>query len=183
MLRTVRAEAVTWGRAFLEAIPGEIGCFVRRRCYGYAAGAGNRVLRHVIVHHPSGLRMGERVGISSYCQLNAAGGILIQDDVVIGPGTFIWSQNHKFDALDLPISEQGYEVAPVQIDEGAWIGAGAIILPGVRIGRGTVVAAGSVVSHSTEPFSIVGGVPAKRIGTRFGIAYRQTGEHAAQHRE
>jgi galactoside O-acetyltransferase len=54
--------------------------------------------------------------------------------------------------------------APVAIDDDVWIGAGAIVLPGVRIGRGAIVGAGAVVTGNVEPFTIVGGVPARPIG-------------------
>lgn len=78
----------------------------------------------------------------------------------------IWSQNHEYGCLATPIREQGYFRAKVIIDDDVWIGAGAIILPGVRIARGTVVAAGAVVTSSTSPFDVIGGVPAKLLKTR-----------------
>ncbi len=56
----------------------------------------------------------------------------------------------------------------VIIDDDVWVGSGAIILKGVRVGRGSIIAAGAVVNKDVPPYSIVGGVPARKIGTRFG---------------
>lgn len=161
-------EGGEWGRAFLRAIPGEIGCFLRGKLYGFRAGKKTRVLSHVLIYHPGQLILGDRVGISSHCQLNAAGGITICNGVLIGPGTLIWSQNHRYQLAGIPIADQGYERAEVRIDEDVWIAAGCIILPGVHLARGTVVAAGAVVARSTEPYAIVAGIPARSIGCRRG---------------
>jgi acetyltransferase-like isoleucine patch superfamily enzyme len=60
----------------------------------------------------------------------------------------------------------GLEIAPIRIADGAWIGGGAIVLPGVTVGQGAVVAAGSVVTKDVEPFTIVAGVPTMVIGER-----------------
>jgi acetyltransferase-like isoleucine patch superfamily enzyme len=65
-----------------------------------------------------------------------------------------------------PMRFSGLDVAPISIEDDAWIGAGAIVLPGVRIGRGAVVAAGAVVTKDVESFTIVGGVPSVVIGCR-----------------
>ena len=166
IFQSCTSELRAWFRALLEAIPGELGCLFRRLFYGFVSGSGTRVLAHVTIYHPGRLTMGRNVGISSHTQMNAGGGIVIGDDVLIGPGVLIWSQNHQFGSLEVPISHQDYDSAKVTIEQGSWLAAGVIVLPGVRIAQGTVVAAGAVVTRSTEPFSIVAGVPAKPIGTR-----------------
>lgn len=163
----LRREIRDWWRALLRAIPGETGCAVRRRLYGFqAAGPGTRVLSGVIVFSPERMRIGADVGISSGCQFNANGGIVLGDHVRIGPGTIVWSQNHEFQNPDVPIALQGYERAAVTVEDDVWIAAGCIILPGVTLARGTVVAAGAVVTKSTEPYAIVAGVPARQVGHR-----------------
>jgi len=86
--------------------------------------------------------------------------------VLVGPGVIIWSQNHGYEQRELPISAQGYKRSKVTIEDDVWIGAGAIILPGVRLSRGTVVAAGAVVTRTTDPYSIVAGIPARPLGSR-----------------
>lgn len=168
MFRACVTELTDWFRTFLESVPGNIGCYLRRCLYGFVTVPGTRVLAHVRIYYPEKLVIGRNSFISSYTQINAGAGIHIGDNVLIGPGVMIWSQNHKFSSLDTPINKQGFDRAKVTIEEDVWIAAGAIVLPGVCIARGTVVAAGAVVTRSTQAFSIVAGVPAKMISTRSG---------------
>src|ERR1700675_1698142 len=160
-VRSIYSEYLEWYRSILSAIPGEIGCRVRNALYGYRAQSGCRVLRGVIVYSPEKLILGCNVGISAHVQLNAAGGIEIGDDTLIGPGCMIWSVNHRFEDLHVPIRSQGYDRESVIIGRDCWIAAHSVILPGVRIGAGSVVAAGSVVTGSCEPGSVLAGVPAR----------------------
>ena len=85
---------------------------------------------------------------------------------MVGPGVMIWSLNHQYKSRGLPIRSQGYCQKPVRIEDDVWIGAAAIVLPGVSLAQGTVVAAGAIVTKSTEPYSVVAGVPACPIGNR-----------------
>lgn len=160
-------EASAWWRATLESIPGETGCFLRRHLYGFESGAESRVLSGVRIYHPTRLVLGSRVGISSGCQINAGGGVKIGDDVLIGPDVKIWSQNHRIADLSKPIAKQGYDRHAVELSADCWIGAGAIILPGVVLAHGTVVGAGAVVTRSvTAANAIVVGNPARIIRSR-----------------
>jgi len=74
--------------------------------------------------------------------------------------------NHEFSSLEEPMRMQGIVSSPVHIEDDVWIGHGAIILKGVSVGTGAIIAAGSVVTKTVPAYSIVGGVPAKVIGTR-----------------
>jgi acetyltransferase-like isoleucine patch superfamily enzyme len=90
--------------------------------------------------------------------------IIIEDLVLIGSGVHFYVSNHRFDNPDLPIYHQGhYESKPIVVKNGAWIGANAIILPGVTIGKNSVVGAGSVVTKDIPDFSVAVGNPAKVI--------------------
>ena len=109
---------------------------------------------------------GEHVQISRNCYLNGCGNITIGDHTMLGPNTTIVSVNHRYDRLDKPIRLQGIIREPVTIEEDVWTGANITILPGVTIGRGTVVAAGAVVTKDIPPYSIAAGVPAKVVGSR-----------------
>lgn len=83
----------------------------------------------------------------------------------MGPEVMIYTANHNI-ARNLKIIEQGMDVKPVRIENDVWIGSRAIILPGVTIKKGAVIAANAVVSKNVEEYEIVGGVPAKKIGQR-----------------
>jgi acetyltransferase-like isoleucine patch superfamily enzyme len=168
-LRSLKSECLEWHRSFLAAIPGEIGCKVRNCLYGYQAERGCRVLRGVTIYFPERLKLGRNVGISPHSQFNAAGGIEIGDDTLVGPGCTFWSVNHRFDDTRVPIRLQGYDAQEIVVGRDCWIAARAIVLPGVHIGDGSVVAAGAVVNRTCAPRSILAGVPAKVIGTRESV--------------
>jgi acetyltransferase-like isoleucine patch superfamily enzyme len=90
--------------------------------------------------------------------------IIIEDDVMIGSGVHIYVENHCFDNLNIPIIDQGHSQArQVILRKGCWIGANAIILPGVTIGENVVVGAGSIVTKSIPSKAVAVGSPAKVI--------------------
>lgn len=113
-----------------------------------------------------GLRIGNHVGISQNCFIQASGMVVIGNNVLIGPGTAIYSENHNYKNLDEPINIQGVVRRGVYISDGVWIGSGVIILDGVNIGESSIIAAGAVVTKSMPAFSIIGGIPARVIGSR-----------------
>lgn len=103
------------------------------------------------------LHIGNNVSINPYFKCMSAGNIYIEDYVQIGIGTSIITNNHDFyDRAVLTVKD-------VHIKKNAWIGAGAIILPGITIGENAIVGAGSVVTHDVEANTIVAGNPAKVI--------------------
>jgi acetyltransferase-like isoleucine patch superfamily enzyme len=120
----------------------------------------------VMTNIGEGLSIGDNVGISQNCFIQVRGTVQIEDNVIIGPGVSIFSENHVYRNRDSFISCQGVDRKGVAIDKGAWIGANATILDGVTIGEGSIVAAGSVVTKNVEPYAIVGGSPAKIIKYR-----------------
>ena len=88
--------------------------------------------------------------------------------VMMGTDVTIITRNHRFDRTDIPMMEQGFEEErPVYIGNDVWIGDRALILPGVHIGDGSIIAAGAVVTKDVPPYSIVAGVPARKIRDRF----------------
>ena len=120
------------------------------------------VLRNIGV----GLTIGNNVGIAQNCFIQVRGRVKIGNDVIIGPGVSIFSENHNFTDPGLPVSAQGETRKGVIIEDGAWIGTRAIILDGVRVGKNSVVAAGSVVNRDVPQFAVVGGVPARILKER-----------------
>ena len=103
------------------------------------------------------MKIGKGVFVNHSLTCMAAGGITIDDGVMIGPNVRIVTDNHDFD------NRMVLRCKPVHIKSRAWIGVGAIILPGVTIGENAVVAAGAVVTKDVAPNTIVGGNPAKFI--------------------
>ncbi len=113
-----------------------------------------------------GLKIGNNSNIGPYCYIGCSGYIEIGNNVMISPRVSIYAENHIFESTDIPIKVQGVSKQFVKIENDCWIAANSIILAGVTIGSGSVVAAGSVVTTDVPPFSIVAGVPAKIIKTR-----------------
>ena len=105
------------------------------------------------------IKIGKNVFINHDCTFLDLGGITIEDDVLIGPKVSLITENHPLE----PANRKKLKVKPIIIKQNAWIGAGAIILPGVTVGKNAVVAAGAVVSKDVPANTVVGGVPAKII--------------------
>ncbi|GGH19225.1 acyltransferase [Mucilaginibacter phyllosphaerae] len=120
----------------------------------------------VIAQKGTGIIIGNNTGINCNGYLAGQGGIEIGDNVIIGPGVKIFSENHNYDDIDIAIKHQGVSRKPVIIKNGCWIGAGVTILAGVTIGEGCVVAAGSVVTKPVPANMVVGGIPARIIKSR-----------------
>ncbi|GAA4174859.1 acyltransferase [Gryllotalpicola koreensis] len=120
----------------------------------------------VIRNLGQGIRIGSRTAIGVRNFLHGGGGIDIGDDCLLGPDVAVLSENHIADDLDVPIRAQGEKRARVVIEDDVWLGAKAVVLAGVTIGRGAIVAAGAVVTKDVEAGAIVGGVPAREIGRR-----------------
>ncbi|MBS4016793.1 MAG: acyltransferase [Dechloromonas sp.] len=113
-----------------------------------------------------GLLVGDDVDFALGVIVTTSGGVEIGDRVLIGYRTQILSANHRVPDGMERIFDAGHVRKRVTIGSDVWIGANCIILPGVSIGRGAVVAAGSVVSKNVEPFTVVAGVPARVVRRR-----------------
>lgn len=113
-----------------------------------------------------GLVIGDRCVIGARTCVTAHESIVVGDDVWFGQDVFVSDASHGYQELETPIGAQLGVHQPVAIGTGSWIGHGAIILPGTRIGRNVVVAAGSVVRGVVEDRAVVGGSPA-RVLRRF----------------
>jgi acetyltransferase-like isoleucine patch superfamily enzyme len=120
----------------------------------------------IISQKGKGISIGNNTGINAGAYLGGQGGIEIGDNVIIGPGVQVFSENHNFSDINLNIKDQGVSRNGVVIKNDCWIGAGAIILAGVTIGNGCVIAAGSVVTRSVDNDSVVAGVPGKVLKNR-----------------
>ena len=128
---------------------------------------GNRIDKSTTIFPPFYVNfglfisIGKNVFINHACSFLDMGGITIEDHVLIGPRVNIVTENHPLN----PTDRRALITRPVLIKRNAWIGAGAIILPGVTIGENAVVAAGAVVSKDLLANTVVGGIPTKFIKT------------------
>lgn len=112
------------------------------------------------------MHIGDRTWIGQMCFFHAAGGLTIGARVGIGPGVKIITSVHAEAGRAVPVLFSPIEMAPVVIEDDADIGVNAVILPGVTVGRGAVVGAGSVVNRDVPPYAVVAGVPAKVLRFR-----------------
>lgn len=112
------------------------------------------------------LEIGDDVGISANAFISVRGKVSIGSSTIFGPGVKLFAENHIFSDRNTPIYLQGATKKGISIGEDCWIGADAIILDGVTIGKGCVIAGGAVVNKDIPDYSIAAGVPAKIIGTR-----------------
>jgi len=110
------------------------------------------------------IAFGSCIGIDAHLYSGAS--ITIGSGVIMGPDVVILTSSHRFYDVGQPICVQGAEFTPVVIEDDVWIGLRAVILPGVRIGRSSIIGAGAVVTKDVPAYSIVGGVPARVIRSR-----------------
>lgn len=129
----------------------------------FGAKIGKRTLpcRRVEVLLPMGLKLGDGVAVGWFAELDARGGIEVGNNTNISSHVKIITGSHDVDDPDYTA-----DFKPVKIGSHCWIGTGAIVLQGVTIGDGAVVAAGAVVTKDVEQYTIVGGVPARKIRER-----------------
>ncbi len=111
----------------------------------------------------AGIWVGANSYIGESCILRGQGGIRIGDNVLLAPRVQILAVNHIFDDPAVPVIQQGITAEGIQVDDGAWIGAGAILLDGVCVGEGAVVGAGAVVVRDVPSHTLVVGNPAQVI--------------------
>lgn len=109
---------------------------------------------------------GSNIRFGRFSQVNCVGGLEIGSNVMMGPHVIITTANHVFSNLNIPMRVQGLVNKKVIIGDDVWVGANVVILPGVTIGNGSIIAAGAVVSKDVSSQVIVGGVPAREIKRR-----------------
>ena len=178
--KNIRLELAAWTKLIVKAWPdGPLGHKLRWsywRRNARLAGAGN-MARMADIVHPSLTSIGANFVCGEYSVVNSSDslGIFIGNNVMLGPRVYMRSANHNFTNISLPINKQGHSFAKIPhngkdysivIEDDVWIGANCIILSGVRIGKGSVIGAGSVVTSEIPAFSIAAGSPAKVIKMR-----------------
>lgn len=112
------------------------------------------------------LQLGDRSSVGDFSHLQ--GDITIGNDVMMAPRCALIADNHRHSDLSRPMNTQGTTEQKIIIGNDVWLGYGVIVLPGVTVGDGAILAAGAVVTKDVAPYSIVGGNPARLIKMRGG---------------
>lgn len=115
---------------------------------------------------PGGIEIGDNVGINHGSTLSGMASLVVGNDVLIGPNCNILTSNHKFENPNKVINTQGVDSKPIKVGNDVWIGANVVVLPGVTVGNGAIIGANAVVTKDIEPYTVVGGIPAKFIKFR-----------------
>jgi len=185
------SEILSWVQAPIGCMPGRVGGALRRVWYRKRFKCSGRV--HIDVGcdflSPQTMRFADMVNIGKNSFFAAEGGAIVVDDNVafnvnthinasvggeirigkwclIGPNVLMRTADHRFDDPNTLIRQQGHAALDIHIDDDVWIGANAVILGGVHIGRGAVIGAGAVVTKDVPSLAIAVGVPAKVIKFR-----------------
>lgn len=145
---------ISWAAKFCHCGRIEIGAMSEVRDYAVlSAGHGKIVI-------------GAHSGVGMFNYLDGGGGLTIGSHVRIGQHVCIYSANHCFDDPECLIDRQGLEYKATFIEDDVWIGAHSVILAGVRVGSGSVIAAGAIVTRDVPARSVVAGVPARVMKKR-----------------
>lgn len=120
----------------------------------------------LILTYGGTIKIGYGCSINPYTILYGHGNLTIGNNVLIAGHCLLIPANHKYDDITTPINRQGLTKKGIIIEDDVWIGSGCKILDGVKIGKGSIVAAGAVVNKNVLPYTVVGGVPAKIIKQR-----------------
>ena len=194
-MHIVLVEVALWLVQVLIWLPGRIGKNLRYVAYKrflISCGANVSIARGCTIRRLKNISFGKNVSIGLNAQIYAEGDentkviigdnlssnsnmminadcggyIEIKNNVLLGPNTVIRASNHTYERLDIPIREQGHTAGRIIINDDVWLGANVVVLPNVNIGKGAIIAAGSVVTKDVAEYALVGGVPAIQMGTR-----------------
>lgn len=160
-IRTILLEFELMLLRWVGHVPSHLFRRIFYRFFGIKIGKGSTIHMWANFFDPRGVEIGEDTIVGDHCFLDGRGNLKIGSHVDIASQVLIYNSEHDIEAEDFKAI-----TAPVEIGDYVFIGPRAIILPGVKIGKGAVIAAGAIVTKDVEAFKIVGGVPAKEIGER-----------------
>jgi maltose O-acetyltransferase len=177
--------------SLIAAMPTRLGVFLRRAAYRPRMASGRRfdIGAGVAIHGMRNLSLGDGTAIEDDCtlcchnapltlgrscylnrnvRLGSAGtaSLTLGDNVMVGPNVVMDTSRHRDGRTDIPMKDQGMEYRPISIGDDVWIGANAVVICGVSIGRGCIVGAGAVVTRDLPPYSVAVGVPARVVRRR-----------------
>ena len=152
---------VLFRNAVINKIPSRHFRRMIDKLLGARMGKGSFLFRRTELLFPKGLHIGDHSTIGWFTLLDARGGIIIGNNVTVASYCKMITGSHDINSSNFEAS-----FLPIEIGDYAWICTGATICQDVKIGEGAVVAAGAVVVKDVEPYAVVAGVPARKIGTR-----------------
>lgn len=165
-VRLVRCEDIRIGRSVYI----DHGVYLHGGQGGLEIGDGSWLMAGCRLHvfnfrgiSHAGIRIGRRTFLGEETLMRGQGGITVGDNVLFAPRVQVLAVDHVMADPARPIMDQGITARGIVIEDGCWIGAGAVVLDGVTIGRGSCVGAGAVVTASVPPHSLAVGVPARVI--------------------
>jgi len=129
-------------------------------------GAYSIVRASMLSNLGEGLSIGKKSSLDAYSFIGTGGGVFIGDCVIMGQHVSFHAENHQYDRLDVPIREQGTSRQGIVVEDDCWVGSNVTFLDGAHVGRGCVIAAGTVVRGEIPEYSVVAGVPGRVIKSR-----------------
>lgn len=190
-MKYIVEEIIEWIEGILRFLPGRLGVIVRKIFWQkrFLSCGDVKIGNDCIFVKPGAMRFSGLTMINDKCFFNADGGfitvgnwtafnrgahinascggkIVIGDHCPIGPGVVMRTSNHRFTNKEVFIQDQGHQSADIVIEDDCWIGANAVILGGVHIGKGAIIGAGAVVTKDIPSMAIAVGVPAKVLKYR-----------------
>ena len=122
---------------------------------------------YIYAHDNGILKIGNNFTMNSNSQLGASfGKIIIGNNCAIAPNCVLRASNYNFDDVNIPFLQQGHKYGEIIIEDDVWLSSNCVITANTKIGKSSIIGASSVVTKDVEPFSVVGGVPAKLIRKR-----------------
>ncbi len=160
------------------------GVYLHALPAGITIGEATFIMHHSMLHvfnfrnlPQAGITIGRNCFIGEFNVIRGQGGVTIGNDVYTGPMVKIVAVNHVYDDPQRPIREQGITAQGIVIEDDVWLGAGATVVDGVTIGRGSVIGAGAVVTTDIPPYSIAVGIPAKVVKDRRQLEQNNSHQH------
>ncbi|MEO7202063.1 MAG: acyltransferase [Candidatus Tumulicola sp.] len=155
-------------QALLELVHAQVHEFTLPKRYLAALGARSYLHKRTSLRSPENISIGSDASIGPESRLWASPGakLRIGDKALFGPNVLILTSNHGAAERDVAMIDQPWIECEVRIGADVWIGANAVVLPGVTIGDHSIIAAGAIVTKDVAPYSVVGGVPARVIMSR-----------------
>jgi len=122
---------------------------------------------YVYAHDEGAILIGDNFTMNTNSQLGASfGKIIIGNDCAIAPNCVLRASNHNFENPDVPFRKQGHTYGEIIIEDDVWISSNCVVTANTKIGKSSIIGAGSIVTKDVEPYSIMGGIPAKLIRKR-----------------